>query len=144
MTYPRTIFSALERHLSARQVTVLTGMRRTGKTTLVKALLDAVTSPNKIYIDLERADNRMLFSEQNYDNIVLALESRGLSFKKRAYLALDEIQLLPEIVSVIKYLYDNYPIKFIVTGSSSYYLKGQFTESLAGWKKLFELATLSF
>jgi hypothetical protein len=144
MLYPRTIFSALQRHLSARQVTVLTGMRRTGKTTLVKALLDSVSSQNKIYFDLERVDNRLLFSEQNYDNIILTLEARGLSFKKKAYLAIDEIQLLPEIVSVIKYLYDNYPIKFIVTGSSSYYLKGQFTESLAGRKKLFELATLSF
>ncbi len=144
MYYPRTIFSDLRRHLSARQVTVLTGMRRSGKTTLVKTLLDSLGSRNMMYFDLERADNRLLFSEKNYDNIILALEARGLSFKKRAFVAIDEIQLMPEIASVIKYLYDNYPIKFIVTGSSSYYLKGQFTESLAGRKKLFELATLSF
>jgi predicted AAA+ superfamily ATPase len=144
MFYPRNILADLQRHLAARQVTVLTGMRRTGKTTLVKALLDGVGSQNKLYFDLERTDNRLLFSEQNYDNIVLTLEARGISFKKKVYLAIDEIQLLPGIVSVIKYLYDNYPIKFIVTGSSSYYLKGQFTESLAGRKKLFELATLSF
>jgi predicted AAA+ superfamily ATPase len=144
MYYPRTIFSDLRRHLSARQVTVLTGMRRSGKTTLVKTLLDSLGSRNMMYFDLERADNRLLFSEKNYDNIILALEARGLSFKKRAFVAIDEIQLMPEIASVIKYLYDNYPIKFIVTGSSSYYLKGQFTESLAGRKKLFELATLNF
>ncbi len=144
MYYPRTILADLQGHLAARQVTVLTGMRRTGKTTLVKALLENVRSENKIYFDLERADNRLLFSEKNYDNIILALEARGLSFKKRAYVAIDEIQLFPGIVSAIKYLYDNYPIKFIVTGSSSYYLKGQFTESLAGRKKLFELSTLSF
>jgi predicted AAA+ superfamily ATPase len=144
MYYARTILAELQRHLAARQVTVLTGMRRTGKTTLVKALLDTVDSPNKIYFDLERSDNRLLFSETNYENIILTLEARGLSFKKKAYVAIDEIQIFPGIVSVIKYLYDNYPIKFIVTGSSSYYLKGQFTESLAGRKKLFELATLSF
>jgi hypothetical protein len=144
MYYERTIFSELQRHLSARQITVLTGLRRSGKTTLVRTLLDSIPSPNKMYFDLERADNRLLFSETNYDNIVLAIEAKGISFKKKVYLAIDEIQLLPEIVSVIKYLYDNYPIKFIVTGSSSYYLKGQFTESLAGRKKLFELATLTF
>lgn len=54
------------------------------------------------------------------------------------------MQLLPGIASVIKYLYDNYPIKFVVTGSSSYYTKNLFSESLAGRKKVFELHTLSF
>jgi hypothetical protein len=54
------------------------------------------------------------------------------------------VQLLPGIASVIKYLYDNYPIKFVVTGSSSYYTKNLFSESLAGRKKVFELHTLSF
>jgi hypothetical protein len=39
---------------------------------------------------------------------------------------------------------DNYPVKFILTGSSSYYLKNLFTESLAGRKKIFELYTLNF
>ena len=51
---------------------------------------------------------------------------------------------LPILSSVIKYLYDTYQIKFVVTGSSSYYLKNMFTESLAGRKKVFELRTLSF
>ena len=45
---------------------------------------------------------------------------------------------------MIKYLYDNYDIKFITTGSSSFYLKNHFSESLAGRKRVFELPTLSF
>jgi uncharacterized protein len=38
MFYQRNIYPSLFEHLSNKQVTVLTGMRRTGKTTLVKQL----------------------------------------------------------------------------------------------------------
>ncbi|NWF49762.1 MAG: ATP-binding protein [Ignavibacteriaceae bacterium] len=140
----RLIYSGLKDHLSKRQITIITGLRRTGKTTLIKKLLEESESGNKAYFDLERIDNRELFSEKNYENIISALTSRGLDFRKKVLIAIDEVQLLPGIVSVIKYLYDNYPIKFIVTGSSSYYIKNLFSESLSGRKKVFELCTLSF
>ncbi|MFD2573592.1 AAA family ATPase [Spirosoma soli] len=52
--------------------------------------------------------------------------------------------MVPAIPSVIKYLYDTYGIKFILTGSCSYYLKNHFTESLAGRKRIFELYPLDF
>jgi len=144
MFYPRKIYKDLKRHLVSRQVTVLTGMRRTGKTTLVRQLLSEIKSSNKAYFDLEKVANRDLFFQKNYDNILLDLEQKGIDPKKKIFLALDEIQLLPEITSVIKYLYDHYDIKFIATGSSSYYLKNLFTESLAGRKKIFELFPLDF
>lgn len=51
---------------------------------------------------------------------------------------------MPNLPSVLKYLYDTYDIKFIVTGSSAYYMKNMFSESLAGRKKLFEIYPLSF
>lgn len=140
----RLIYPALKEHLSKRQITIITGLRRTGKTTLVKKLLDDSVSNNKIYIDLERIDNRDLFSEKNYENIITAMSLRGVDFKKKVTLAIDEVQPLPGIASVIKYLYDNYQIKFVITGSSSYYIKNLFSESLAGRKKVFELNTLSF
>lgn len=140
----RLIYPALKEHLSKRQITIITGLRRTGKTTLVKKLLDDSVINNKIYIDLERIDNRDLFSEKNYENIITAMSLRGVDFKKKVTLAIDEVQLLPGIASVIKYLYDNYQIKFVITGSSSYYIKNLFSESLAGRKKVFELNTLSF
>lgn len=144
MYYSRKLFASLKEHLFSKQITVLTGMRRTGKTTLVKQLLAEAASENKAYFDLERIDNRELFSEKNYDIIIEALRQRGLDFDKKAYIALDEIQLAHNIPSVLKYLHDNYDIKFIVTGSSSFYLKNLFTESLAGRKKVFELFPLDF
>ena len=57
---------------------------------------------------------------------------------------LDEIQLAPDSPSAIKYLSDHRKVKFIVTGSSSYYLKNLFSESLSGRKKTFDLFPLDF
>lgn len=144
MFIERKIYPELISHLKKKQITVITGMRRTGKTTLLQKLLDFSPLKNKIYIDLERMDNRQVFSEPNYENVILALNQRGIDFKEKSLIAIDEIQLVPNISSVIKYLYDNYDIKFIVSGSSSYYLKDMFTESLAGRKKVFELYPLDF
>ncbi len=144
MFVERPIYQQLKTHLDRWQITVLTGMRRTGKTTLVKQLLAESPIVQKLYIDLERIDNRMLWSETNYENIILALTQRGLRFSEPVLLALDEIQLVPNLPSVLKYLYDSYPIKFVVTGSSAYYLKNQFNESLAGRKKLFDVYPLDF
>lgn len=142
--YPRKLYPWLKEHLSKKQMTVITGMRRTGKTTLLKQLLADISSHNKIYIDLERIDNREIFSEKNYEAVIYALRQRGLDVKEKVYVGLDEIQLVKGLPSVLKYLYDNYEMKFILTGSSSYYLKDLFTESLAGRKKVFELYPLDF
>ena len=144
MFYQRNIFPELKDHLQTKQVTVLTGMRRTGKTTLVKQLMTVSPIRQKIYFDLERIDNRELFSEKNYDNIILALTQRGIIFSEKVLIAIDEIQLVPNLPSVIKYLYDTYDIKFLLTGSSSYYLKNRFNESLAGRKKIFDIYPLTF
>lgn len=142
--FDRKIYPELKDHLKKKQVTVITGMRRTGKTTLLRLLLNDYAGQNKLYLDFERVDNRELFSEKNYDNIIDSLSQRGLDFKKNVCLALDEVQLLKTLPSVVKYLYDNYKIKFILSGSSSYYLKNLFSESLAGRKKIFELYPLDF
>src|SRR3989338_3014771 len=144
MVYKRKIYQDLLSHTRSPLVTVLTGMRRTGKTTLVIQLLEDIPNRNSLYLDLQRPDNRELFHQKKYDGIYEAFVKRGLSKDQDMVVALDEIQLAPESPSVIKYLSDHKKIKFIVTGSSSYYLKNLFTESLAGRKKVFELFPLDF
>ncbi len=140
----RKIFPVLKEALTKKQIIAITGLRRVGKTTTIKYLFNEIKSSNKFYFDLERIEYRKLFSEDNYGNIVNALRLEGVDFTQKAYLALDEIQLVSNITSVIKYIYDTYDVKFIITGSSSFYMKGQFSESLAGRKQLFELWPLSF
>ena len=144
MFYTRRIYPEILSHAQTPLVTVLTGMRRTGKTTLVKQLLLDIPNKNSLYLDLQRLDNREIFQQKNYENIRQEFISQGLSPDRTMVVTLDEIQLAREAPSVIKYLSDHYQIKFIVTGSSSYYLKNLFSESLSGRKKVFELYPLDF
>ncbi len=141
---PRTLFKELTRHLHERQATIITGMRRVGKSTLLKALLDKVRGENKAYFDLEKIENRHIFRQPTYADMEQYLLAIGVNVQKGCTLALDEVQLMPEVVSVIKYWYDTYRVKFLITGSSSFYLKNRFSESLAGRKRIFELFPLSF
>lgn len=140
----RTIFPILLEHLYKPQVTVITGMRRVGKSTALKYLLSQITHENKIYLDFEKADNRFIWNQTSYKDIEINLAVEGIDFSKPAVIAIDEIQLVQQSSSVIKYLYDTYKIKFIVTGSSSFYIKNRFSESLAGRKQIFDMYPLDF
>src|SRR3989344_46995 len=144
MFYKRKIYAELLNHAHTSFVTVLTGMRRTGKTTILQHLLLDLSNKNSLYLDLQRPDNRELFSQKNYEAIRESFMAQGLSPQESMIIALDEIQLAPDSPSAIKYLSDHHNIKFIVTGSSSYYLKNLFSESLSGRKKIFELHPLDF
>jgi len=119
-------------------------MRQTGKTTLMKQIFDMVKSENKTFLDLENPIHQKTFEEKNYDNVLFNLREFGIDPRKKSYVFLDEIQKMPEIARVIKYLYDHYQMKFFLTGSSSFYLKDLFSESLAGRKIIYELFPLDF
>lgn len=142
--YHREIYDSLSAHLSKKQVTVITGMRRVGKSTAVKYLLSRKEQANHLYLDCERVEVRTMLNKPDYEGIKEELELLGADFSKPCTIAIDEIQLVENLPSLIKYLYDTYGVKFIVTGSSSYYLKNRFSESLAGRKKIFEMYPLNF
>lgn len=140
----RSSYKPLSEHLLQKQVTVITGMRRVGKSTALQYLLGQVSHGNKLYLDCERVEIRVLLNRPDYESIAEELQLKGLDFSKPCVLAFDEIQLVENLPSFIKYIYDTYKVKFIVTGSSSYYMKNQFSESLAGRKRIFEMFPLSF
>ena len=138
------MFPELKKALSDQRIIVITGMRRVGKTTTLRWLLEQVPSTNKIYLDLERLDQRAVFQESNYELVLIYLRNRGLDLSQSLTVAFDEIQYAPNLLSVVKYLYDQYRIKFLLTGSSSFYLKNYFSESMAGRKVVFEMFPLGF
>jgi len=142
--FQRKVLRAIERQIASREIIVLTGMRRVGKTTLLKMLYEKIDSENKVFLDLENLINQKIFDEIDFDNIWNNLIPFGITKNEKVFIFLDEIQIFPQIVSVVKYLYDHYDVKFFLTGSSSYYLKNLFPESLAGRKILFELYPLDF
>lgn len=144
MYYPRKVLDQIRKYLDAKEIIVLTGMRRVGKTTAYRLLFEEIESANKLFLDLENPLNQKIFEETNYDNVWLNLQRLNLNSKEKAYVFLDEIGAMPQIVKVIKYLFDHYNIKFLLTGSSSFYLKNLFPESLAGRKIIFHLYPLDF
>lgn len=131
-------------YLKKPEILVITGMRRTGKTTLLKALYEKIESKNKLFLDLENPLHQKYFEEEDYEKIRFNLDVLGLNLKDKATLFLDEIQWVKKLPQILKYLFDHYGLKSICSGSSSFYLKNLFSESLAGRKYLFELYPLNF
>jgi predicted AAA+ superfamily ATPase len=144
MYKPRLLYDKIKPYFDSPEAIIITGMRRTGKTTLLNFVFDRIDSKNKIFIDLENPLNRKYFEEENYERIKITFEFLGIDFTKKSYIFLDEIQFVKNLPSVVKYLIDHYKVKFYLTGSASFYLKNLFTESLAGIKHLFELFPLTF
>ncbi|PIR42686.1 ATPase [candidate division WWE3 bacterium CG_4_9_14_0_2_um_filter_35_11] len=142
--FTRDIWELLRKEIEKDEVLVLTGARQVGKTTTIKWILSQIQSENKYYFDLENISNRKLFLVSDYDSLIQEFQNLGLDISQKMYIAVDEIQLLPELPSIVKYLHDHYNIKFLITGSSSYYLKNLFSESMAGRKIIYELYPLSF
>jgi len=144
MIKPRNIFDEIKPYFYVPEAIVITGMRRTGKTTLLNWIYEQIESKNKIFLDLENPLNCRYFEEENYERIKKNIEFLGIDFTAKSFIFLDEIQFVKNLPSIAKYFIDHYGVKFFLTGSASFYLKNLFTESLAGRKYIFELFPLTF
>ena len=144
MYYPRLIEPALKKNLKNKQAVIVTGMRRVGKTTLLRHLFESVPA-NKVWFDFENPLDIKQFEDIDYNDVYKNIIRQGnLDSGKRIFVFIDEVQWFPEISKIVKYLIDHYEVKFFLTGSASYYLKNLFPESLAGRKVIFELFPLDF
>lgn len=144
MLYERKLFKKLMQRIEDKEIIVVTGMRRVGKTTIFKMIFDSLETKNKVFFDMENPLDQKIFEEEDYNNIWANLKPYGIDNKNKSFIFIDEIQSKPEIIKVVKYLYDHYNVKFFLTGSSSFYLKNLFPESLSGRKIIFELFPLDF
>ena len=141
----RNNFTEIVKYLGVRQIIVITGLRRTGKTVLMHHLIGHLLK-NRV-----KAENIMYF---NFDLLIEDLdilfnkykESVNIDYKKdKVYIFLDEIQKLRDWQNKIKIYYDLYPnIKFFVSGSSSLFIKKRTKESLAGRSFDFQIFPLNF
>ena len=99
------------------------GPRQVGKTTLAKQL-EAGRKGTTIYLDLEKpADLNRLRDAHSY-----------LQSQQGKTIIIDEVQLMPELFSVLRPLIDEYrkPGRFILLGSASPSLVKGVSETLAG------------
>lgn len=142
--FERALFYTLFPQLQHKNAIVITGMRQVGKTTLMHQLAD-VWEGKYSWFDFDNPLDHLLFENIDYKVIFGDLQRlTGAKNGERFLVCIDEIQNFPEITKIIKYLIDHYGVKFIVTGSSNYYLRNLFPESLSGRKFLFVLHPLSY
>lgn len=123
----------LRRALEEFPAVALLGPRQCGKTTLARQLVGG--REDAVYLDLERpADQRRLTDPDLYFRVQ---RERGTRL-----FCLDEIQLQPEIFSILRSLIDDRPEngQFLLLGSASRELIRQTSESLAGRIRFLELA----
>lgn len=141
----RLLFPEIIKHIDHKNVLVVTGMRQVGKTTLLHQVFDFIGEKPKLWFDFDNPLDQKLFEDIEYRNIYRELcRLSAAKEDEKMYIFIDEIQNFPEITKVIKYLIDHYGVKFFVTGSSNFYLKNLFPESLSGRKFLYTLPPLSF
>lgn len=141
----RFLYNGLIGHLPQKQITLLVGARQVGKTTLLRQIED--------HLKAEREDV-FFFSLEDRQMLQLLNEDPKNLFKlipapvngKRTTILLDEIQYLDDPSNFLKFHYDTAgeQLKFVVTGSSHFYIDRTFRDSMAGRKRIFELPTLSF
>ena len=119
---------ALRSAMSRAPVTLLTGPRQAGKSTLVRRVVEP--SPSSVfdledYRDLARLAEPMLALRDNSTTIVI-----------------DEAQRMPELFTSLRVLVDEdrRPGRFVVLGSASPDLTGLGSESLAGRVTFVELS----
>jgi len=139
----RAISDEVEKHLLAKEITMIVGARQVGKTTLLQALFAGVKNNGKkaIFFNLDVKADANFFSSQEKLLDRLRLEFGDVS----GYVFVDEIQRKTDAGVFLKGLYDlNTPYKFIVSGSGSLELKERIHESLAGRKRMFEMSPVTF
>ena len=140
----RTLYFEILPHLNHKNAIIICGMRQVGKTSLMRMLYD-ITKGVKLWFDFDNPLDQILFEAIDYNQIFYELRKQAsLKDGERLFVFIDEIQNFPDITKIIKYLIDQYQVKFIVTGSSNYYLRNLFPESLSGRKFLYKLLPLSF
>lgn len=127
----------------AKEIQILTGARRVGKTFLlldqINHLLKKKVPPQNIfYLTAELPAIQQSSISELFD-----LYQFKCKPKKTIYWLIDEIQEIPDWQLHIKYLYDTKRVRFIVTGSSSLILNAQ-TAKLTGRFQETHIFPLSF
>ena len=145
MEMKRDIFKELLSHSTADEITLLTGARQVGKTTVMNQLASHIEKRGHECISFTLEDKKILsFLNEDPKNLIALIPP--LHDEKKLIIIIDEIQYLDDPSNFLKLIFDLYKdrIKLMVTGSSAFYIDKKFKDSLAGRKRIFNLMTLTF
>jgi len=123
-----------------KQISALIGVRRVGKTVILKQILAEILETKTTPPFYFSFDQEIIFkAKKNPLSLIIDFYLKNIlkkplhQIKQPVYLFFDEIQLIPFWQDILKRYYDlNQNFKFIVSGSSSLFLKEESKESLAG------------
>lgn len=123
-------------------IKVITGVRRSGKSTIMKQIAEELQSDpgaSVAYMDLDSREYLHIDSPQGLmDAIDRVLPSDG-----RRYLLIDEVQNVEGFERVVN-AYRNDGVSVFVTGSNSYLLSGELVTKLTGRYLEFDVFPFSF
>lgn len=126
-------------------IKVVTGIRRCGKSSLMKTIAQelverGVSNENIIYIDLDERAYKKVKTAEQLDALIEKLGSaEGLK-----YLFIDEIQNIDGFEEVINGFRTEGGWSIFITGSNSYLLSGELVTKLTGRYLEFEMYPLTF
>ena len=132
----REIQDEISKYIPQREILIITGIRRSGKSSLMKLLCDDliksgnVSENNILYLNFE--DERFVpFTVQDFEPLYetfLELENP----QGRTYLFLDEIQNISGWEKWLNRLYEFENVKIFVTGSNASLLSSEISTALTG------------
>lgn len=140
------ILEILKENLTNKQITILTGLRRVGKTTLMKQIIRHLIDQAKIdpklifYVSLDDyllADKNILEIIEEYRKI------HRLDFSEKIYLFLDEVAHQKDFELQLKNIYDGQNAKVYASSSSASLLKSK-KAFLTGRNAVIEVLPLDF
>ncbi len=140
--FERDMLGTLQEYVKYRQIIALVGLRRVGKTVIMKQIINKLDASrnNVCYISFDDIDFQKYAVAQDLIDYFLEFSDKG----KRRFLFLDEIQKLEHWEDLLKTYYDTEDnLKIFVSGSSSLELKSN-KETLAGRILTFHLPVLGF
>jgi len=142
--YRRKTLPEIKNLLKFRQIIIVSGIRRVGKSTLmyqlIEDMLKEVNSENIIYFSFDEKVETLLDILEKYFDLT------GVDWKKeKCFIFLDEIQKLEDWSNKIKIIYDAFPnLKIIVSGSASFNLEKEAKSNLVGRHFIINVEPLSF
>lgn len=126
-------------------IKVITGVRRCGKSTLMKMIADelkeqGVLADRILYLDLDQRKYRKIKTADQLENLIAA----GIHEEEQNYIFVDEIQNVKGFEEVINGFREDGNCSIFITGSNSYLLSGELATKLTGRYIEFEMFTLTF
>ncbi len=114
-------------------IKVVTGIRRSGKSTLLEAfknelLTNGISSNNIVFLNFEERENLNFTNWTSlYDEII-----KNINPDNKYYIFLDEVQLINDFEKLINSLFAKKNIDLYVTGSNAYLLSSELATLLTG------------